>query len=186
MQPTLLFKLCLRRSSLSSLAAIMLVAVLTSCGGSSDSGGGDSSMAPDDATGGATGDDPTTDGEPSNNNPASGFYDGPMTVMVSGGRSDFVVRLRVVIDPGGGVAVFENDILRSQARMGAGEFNAESDGARESLFSMTCTAKRRYEATVIGTNASVQGTYIGEFACSDDSTPVLRGSFSLPRTGDHQ
>ncbi len=164
------------------LCAALLVVTLGGCGGGGSDSGGGGSTAPPSGSGGAT---PSTGGGPSNNHPASGFYEQSVQVTVSG-ADNYSARLRVVIDPGGGVAVFENGVLQGQARMVASQFRATAQGVTETLSGLSCTGVRSYVASVVNTNARVQGNLSGNFTCAGGQNIRLTSAFDLPRTGDHQ
>lgn len=171
------------------------VVILSACGGDADSGASnnsnDSGSSSSSSSSGSTG-QPSGPATPSLNHPASGFYDGDMRVTVdravnvNGAASPFTVSVRVVIDPGGGVAVFENRVLKAQARMAGQQFKATSNGADETLLGLSCTGNRTYTANVSGTNAAVGGNFRGDFQCAGGQAILLKGSIDLVRTGSHR
>jgi len=171
----------LRRSTAGGLLLIALL--ITACGGGSDSGAGTSSSNGGSTSGGQTA---SGGGSESLNNPASGIYTSTMRVSVAGAGSDYTARMRMVIDQGGGVSIWEDGQLQGQARLSNNSLSSSREGVVETLFGRRCQGDRRYRANVVGGNRQIDGQLSAQYRCDGAGVLTLAGSFSLPRTGDHQ
>jgi len=171
----------LRRSTVGAL--LLTALAITACGGGSDSGAGSSTNNGSSSSGGQT---TSGGGTESLNNPASGIYASSVRVSASGAGSDYTARLRMVVDQGGGVSIWEDGQLQGQARLVNSSLTSTRAGVTETLFGRRCQGDRRYRASIAGGNRKIEGQLSAQYRCDGAGVLTLSGSFSLPRIGDHQ